>query len=244
MKLLLFSLFFGAAALCVSAAPIECKGLLVPYQQARMASRAQGVIASIKREGDVVKQGDVVMELENDMERLQVEQQRHILDLRSFEWKSTEELRRKNVVSQTEGEEKRINLEVAKVQLGQAEQLLERRKVTAPFDGVVSEKLREVGEAVDEFTPVLLLVNLDQLYLEVFLPATLTRQIKEGQIVPVSVPDLPGRVFQGRIDKLSSVVNAASGEFKVRILIPNKDRALVSGTYATAQITPQSETPD
>lgn len=239
---LIFAMAMSATILYASATPIECKGLLVPYEQARMASRAQGVIGSIKREGDIVKKGDVVMELENDMERLQVEQQRHILDLRTFEWKSAEKLR--GGISQTESEEKRMNLEVAKVQFAQAEQLLERRKVIAPFDGVVSEKLREVGEAVDEFIPVLFLVNLDHLYLEVFLPATRIREIKEGQPVAVSVADLPGRIFEGKVDKLSSVVSAASGEFKVRILISNSDRALVSGTYATAQINPDSRPAD
>lgn len=216
--------------------PITCKGLLVPYEQARMASRAQGVIAVIKDDGDIVKKGDPVMELEADMEKLQVEQQRHVLSLRTFEWNSAEELRKKNVVSQTEGEEKRMNLEVAKVQLAQAEQLLERRNVLAPFDGHVTERLREVGEAVDQFVPVLVLVDISRMYLEIFLPASRIREIKEGQAVKVTVPDLPGRVFDGTVEKLSPTVNAASGEFKVRILIPNADHALVAGTYATAEI--------
>ena len=234
-------LVFLAAAALVQAAPQDVKGLLVPYEQARMASRAQGVIGKIKDEGDVVKKGDIVMELENEMETLQVEQQRHILALRTFEWKSAEELRKKNVVSQTEGEEKRMNLEVAKVQLAQAERLLERRKVAAPFDGVVTEQLREVGEAVDEFTPVLILADINRLYLEVFLPAAHIREIKEGQAVTVKVPDLPDRVFEGRVEKLSSVVNAASGEFKVRVIIPNGDRVLVAGTYAMASFAPPGE---
>jgi membrane fusion protein (multidrug efflux system) len=220
---------------------ISCKGLLIPFEQARMASRAQGVIAAIKDDGDVVKKGDVVMELENDMEKLQVEQQKHILGLRAFEWKSTEELRKKSVVSQTEGEEKRMNLEVAKVQLSQAEQLLARRKVIAPFEGHVIDRLREVGEAVDEFVPVLVLVDINRVYLEVFLPASRLRDVKEGQLVKVHVPDLPDRVFEGTVEKLSPTVNAASGEFKVRVLIPNPDHALVAGTYATAEILTPAE---
>lgn len=237
-SLTLFAAVFSVSFLLHAEAPstIPCKGLLVPYEQARMASRAQGVIASIKDDGDHVKKGDVVMELENDMEKLQVEQQRHILDLRTFEWNAAEELRKKNVVSQTEGQEKRMNLEVAKVQLAQAEQLLERRKVIAPFDGHVTDQLRKVGEAVDEFVPVLALVDISRVYLEVFLPASRIREVKEGQTVKVRASDLPDRVFEGTVVKLSPTVNAASGEFKVRILIPNEDRALVAGTYATGEI--------
>lgn len=218
--------------------PIICKGLLVPYTQARMASRSQGVIETIRDEGEVVKAGDVVMRLESGMEALQVAQQEHILALRDFEWKSADELRRKNVVSATEGEEKRITLEVAKVQLAQARELLSRRTVLAPFDGVVSEQLREVGEAVDEFVPVLVLVDVNTLALEAFLPASRLKEIREGQSVIVRIPDEPEKSFQGRVDKVAPVVNAASGDFKVRIVIPNKEGALVAGTPATAEIDP------
>lgn len=225
-----------AVATVHAADPIVAKGLLIPCEQARMASRAQGVIATIKDDGDSVKKGEIVMELEADMEKLQVEQQKHILDLRTFEWNSAEELRKKNVVSQTEGEEKRMNLEVAKVQLAQAQQLLERRKVIAPFDGVVTERLREVGEAVDEFIPVLVLVDINQLYLELFLPAARIRDVQAGQAVTVKTPSLPDRTFEGKIERVSPTVNAASGEFKVRVLVPNPDRALVAGTYATVEI--------
>lgn len=219
---------------------IVCKGLLVPYTQARMASRSQGVIESIRDEGEFVKAGEVVMKLESGMEELQVAQQEHILALRDFEWKSADELRRKNVVSATEGEEKRITLEVAKVQLAQARELLSRRTVVAPFDGVVAEQLREVGEAVDEFVPVLVLVDVNTLALEVFLPASRLREIREGQPVTVRIPGEAEKSFQGRVDKVAPVVNAASGDFKVRIVIPNKEGDLVAGTPATAEIQPSA----
>jgi membrane fusion protein (multidrug efflux system) len=236
MKSALLAVFLLIGLAGARAEPISCKGLLVPVEQARMASRSQGVIASIKEDGATVKKGDAVLELENDMEKLQVAQQQHVLALRAFEWNSAEGLRKKNVVSQTEGEEKRMGLEVAKVQLAQAEQLLERRKVLAPFDGLVSEQMREVGEAVDEFVPVLVLVDISRLYLEIFLPAANIRNVHKGQAVSVHVADLPGKVFEGKVDQVSPTVNAASGEFKVRVLVPNPDRELVAGTYATAEI--------
>ena len=89
------------------------------------------------------------------------------------------------------------------------------RKVVAPFDGVVSERLRERGEAVDEFTPVITLINLNELYLEIFLPAARLRQVKLGLPVKVTVTDLPGQEFAGAIAEVSPGVNPASGEFKV-----------------------------
>jgi len=235
-------LFFASlivAGLCVAednpgSAGFTAEGILIPSAQARLASRAKGVIEEIKREGERVQAGDTVMRLESDMESLQLDQQRHILDLRTFERNASDELSSKSVISQTEVEEKRVNYEVAKVQIEQARQLLEMRKVLAPFNGVVAERLRERGEAVDEFTPVLHLVNLDQLYLEVFLPAARIGQIKAGDRVVVRPANLPGREFIGSVAGLSPSVNPASGDFKVRILMPNAEGLLVAGTTALA----------
>lgn len=218
--------------------PFSVEGVLLPSAQAKLASRSKGVIEEIKREGDAVKAGEVVMLLESDMERLQQDQQRHILDLRSFERAASDELSQKSVISKTEVEEKRVNHEVAKVQLEQAGRLLEMRKVVAPFDGVVSERLRERGEAVDEFTPVITLVNLNELYLEIFLPAARLRQVKLGLPVKVTVTDLPGQEFAGAIAEVSPGVNPASGDFKVRVRVANPTGDLVAGTAATAVFGP------
>lgn len=228
-----------AAGLCVAednpgSAGFTAEGILIPSAQARLASRAKGVIEEIKREGARVRAGDIVMRLESGMESLQLDQQKHILDLRTFERNASDELSSKSVISQTEVEEKRVNYEVAKVQIEQARQLLEMRKVLAPFDGVVAERLRERGEAVDEFTPVIHLVNLEQLYLEVFLPAERISQVKAGDRVLVRPSNLPGREFSGSIAELSPSVNPASGDFKVRILMPNAEGLLVAGTAALA----------
>jgi membrane fusion protein (multidrug efflux system) len=241
VKILVLCALLVAACWAVPVRAVELQetsfsvdGLLLPSAQAKLASRAKGVIEEIKREGDAVKAGDTVMRLESDTERLQHDQQRHILDLRSFERAASDELSEKSVISKTEVEEKRVNHEVAKVQLELAGRLFEMRKVVAPFDGVISERLRERGEAVDEFTPVITLVNLDELYLEVFLPAARLREVKVGAPVKVTVADLPGRDFQGVVAEVSPAVNPASGEFKVRVRVPNPRGELVAGTPAKA----------
>lgn len=212
----------------------EVQGLLIPFEQARLASRAKGVIDDIKHEGDRVKKGDVVMQLESEIESLQYDQQRRILELRAFERGSSDELAEKSVISKTEVEQKRVNHEVAKVQLELAGRMLDARKVLAPFDGVVAQRLRERGEAVDEFTPVITLVNLNDLYLEVFMSAARFRDIHVGDDVVVRAPDLPGRTFIGKVAEIAPAVNPASGDFKVRVLVPNREGALVAGTAALA----------
>jgi len=221
----------------IGAAPEEqagVQGLLMPFEHARLASRSKGVIESIRREGEKVKAGETVMRLESDMEVLQAAQQEHVLALRSFEKEASDELSQKSVISKTEVEEKRVNHEVAKVQLAMAKRMLEMRNVTAPFDGVISERLRERGEAVDEFTPVVVLVSLDKLFLEVYLPAESLQKVKVGDPVQVVSDQVQDKTFSGTVAEVAPAVNPASGEFKVRVSVPNPAGELAAGTAARA----------
>ncbi len=212
-----------------SPAGLRVDGLLVPVEHARIASRARGLIANVAGEGERVAKGQPLLELEKRMEELQIAQQRQLVELRTLEWESHRELLEKKVVGKNEAEQRRVSLEIARSQLEQTEHLLEQRSVPAPFDGVVVEQLRRVGEAVEEFTPVVHFVNPAVLHLEVFLPADHAPRLREGQRVAVEA----GGAFEGTVEKLTGTVNAASGEFKVRVRVPNADGRLLPGTTAT-----------
>jgi membrane fusion protein, multidrug efflux system len=219
---------------------IEAQGQLKPFREVRLASRAQGVIREIKEEGSEVNEGDTVMQLEDNLERLQVQQQQDILNMRAFEGKMGETLNKSEAISKQEAMEKSVNHEVAKIQLSQAVELLDRRRVVAPFHGFVTERLRGVGEAVDEFIPVLTMVDLSQLYFEAYIPANQVRFVDEGQPVEIRIDNFPEKIFHGIVALKSPVVNPASLEFKVKILVNNADLQLSSGLAGTCRILPKT----
>lgn len=215
---------------------IEAKGLLRPVREVRLASRSQGVIRSVVEEGTEVKEGDSVVQLEDAREKIEVEKQKRVLEMREFEGKAGQTLDTSGAISRLEGMEKTVNLEVAKLLLAEANELLDRRRVVAPFSGVVTERMREAGEAVDEFVPVLTMMDLSHLYFETYLPAEQVRNVREGQPAEVRVETFPERIFKGSVKLISPVVNPASSEFKVRIEIDNADRALRPGLPGTCRI--------
>lgn len=218
--------------------PVEISGMLKPFREVRLASRSQGVIQKILEEGTEVKQGEAVVVLEDAMEKLQVQQQLQVVAMREFESKASEKLGNQAAISRQEAMEKNINFEIAKIQLSQAQENLDRRKVAAPFSGVITERLREVGEAVDEFVPVLTMVDLEKLYFEAYLPADQIRQVHEGQRVEIRIPTHPEKVFNGVVRLKSPVVNAASTEFKIKVEIDNSQRVLSSGVAGTCRLLP------
>jgi membrane fusion protein (multidrug efflux system) len=215
-----------------NSATIELKGLLVPLDQANLSSRSTGVIREMKREGDEVRKGEVVASLEDDAEKLQVESAQAVLDKRRFEANSATSLHEKGTDSEDEARTAMTNLKTEDIQLKEALVALDKKTVKAPFDGVVTRRIREVGEAVDQYFPLLTMVDLSKVYLETYLPANRLRDLSQGQPVEVRVPDLPGRTFQGQVSFIAPIIDPASGEFRVKILLPNGDRALRSGMTA------------
>ena len=219
-----------------AAATLELKGLLIPLDSANLSSRSTGVIREMKREGDAVKKGDIVVSLEDDAEKLAVENAKAVLDVRQFEANYTRELQRKGSGSLADERTAATNLRTAEIQLQQAELAVEKKAVHSPFDGVVTRRIRSPGEATDNYLPLVSLVDLSKVYLETYLPASRLRDVQIGQPVEVTVPDSPGRKFAGAVEYIAPVIDPASGEFRVKILLSNDDHALRSGMAAVGSL--------
>jgi RND family efflux transporter MFP subunit len=249
---------FIAALLCVSlgavgaAAPdskansalLELKGLIIPFEQANLSSRSTGVIRMMKEEGAIIHKDETVVALEDETERSSVDQYRAILDKRRFEMEANQKLRSKGGSSEDEARTAQTNFKTAEAQLKQSEAILDKKLVKSPFEGVVVRRIRAVGEAVDQYLPVMHAVNLSKVYLETYLPANRLKDVRPGERVEIQASDLPGRTFQGTLDFIAPVIDPASGEFRIKILVPNEDGALRSGMSAVGMLAiPGPETP-
>lgn len=239
--------FHSAAAVETPAAPesLEVSGMIKPFREVRLASRAQGVIQTIKREGDAVREGESVMQLDDAVERMQLQQQEMLVEMRQAQHDAAELLGQGDGISRLEAKERYFHLQVALSQVDQTRALLDRLRVKAPFDGVVVERMRAEGEAVDQFIPVLTMVDLSKLYFEAFVPAHQIGLVREGQKAGVTVEVIPDHVFEGEVDLVSPVVNPASAECKIRVVLENTEGALRSGLPGKAIISlaPPEETP-
>lgn len=227
------------SSFATGAPPLELRGLLVPVEQANLAAPSAGVIREIRNEGDRVKNKEVVAQLEDATERAGVEQGRAVLKLRQAQADSSLKLRKNNATSEEDARVAVANLETAQAQLRQAEATLEKKSLRAPFDGVVTKRIRGTGEAVDQYLPVMIMVNPDRLWLEAFVPAARLGEVKPGTAVEVQAPDAaPGRTFAGKIDFIAPNVDPASGEVRVKVLVDQTDGALRPGLGAFGRLTP------
>jgi HlyD family secretion protein len=106
----------------------------------------------------------------------------------------------------------RAQLETAKTQLGYTE-------IRSPMNGVVLTKNVEVGEFVNPGTPVVTIANIEDLWMNIYIPETQTGLVKLGQPVSVSVDSFPKETFKGKITFVSS-----ESEFTPKTILTEEER--------------------
>jgi HlyD family secretion protein len=130
--------------------------------------------------------------------------------------------------AQAREKELRAQLEAAKTQLSYTE-------IRSPLDGVVLTKNVEAGEFVNPGTPVVTIANIEDLWMNIYIPETKTGLVKLGQNVRVTVDSFPGESFKGKITFVS-----AESEFTPKTIVTQEERIkLVYRTKVSLENTQQ-----
>ena len=123
---------------------------------------------------------------------------------------------------------------IAELELARATETLKRHTIHSPIDGVVVERYLNPGESVED-RPILKLAQIDPLRVEVVLPVERFGKIQVGQAATIHPEAGIGGEFQSSVSTVDPVLDAASGTFRVRLLLPNPDYALTSGLRCKIQ---------
>lgn len=113
---------------------------------------------------------------------------------------------------------------------------LEDVVIRAPFEGLVAEKYVSVGQFLQKGARVATLVRVDPLRIELTVPEIATAVVKLAENVRFSVQAYPDRTFDGRIKYIGPALRSDSRALVVEALVPNRDRLLHPGFFATARI--------
>jgi RND family efflux transporter MFP subunit len=129
----------------------------------------------------------------------------------------------------------RANLEAQQAQVNRLEQLTGFERVVAPFDGVITTRQIDIGSLVQadasSGTPLFSIAHTNVLRVQVYVPQDYFFGLKAGQQAEVTVPELPGRVFHGRLARSASALQPDSRTVLAEVDVDNSDGALASGLY-------------
>ncbi len=128
-------------------------------------------------------------------------------------------------------------LKVAQARLAVAERDLSDATIVSPVDGEITRKHVEVGELVEEGTPLFAIVKIDRVKVVVHVSELEITGLRKGQRAEIRVDGHPGVVFRGTVHTISAQADPQTRAFPVEILVIN-DRAekLLPGFIARVQI--------
>ena len=131
---------------------------------------------------------------------------------------------------------------VTKAKLARDQSLFDYSKITAPFSGVITERYANLGTLVQAGTtssqaiPIVKLSEDDLFRLVIPVPESYVRYIKVGDRVDVRVPSL-NRTFPGKVARFSVDVREDTRTMHTEVDVQNRDRVLIPGMYADADLT-------
>ncbi|HEY9106256.1 MAG TPA: efflux RND transporter periplasmic adaptor subunit [Roseateles sp.] len=136
-------------------------------------------------------------------------------------------------IAQADVQLARENRQIAKLEADHAQTLAAQKQLRSPIDGVVVEQALfpgEMAEAGEGRKPILKIAQINPLRVSVLLPAALYPRIKAGMKAEVR-PEKPldGDRYTSTVAMVDRVIDAASGTFRVHLMLPNADSALPGG---------------
>jgi RND family efflux transporter MFP subunit len=241
-------------------ATIDLPGRLEAYYRAPIFARVSGYLKSWSADiGAQVKAGQVIAEIEAPDLDQQLLQARADLASQHASAKLSEATlnRRKsliasNFVSMQEIDERTADLsnKKAAVNSGQAnverlEALAGYKKITVPFDGVVTARDTDVGALINagggSGPPMFVISDIRKLRVYVNVPQSYVPAIKIGAKAVISMPEYPTRTFPATVEASSQSVDVASGTTRMQLALDNAAGELMPGGYANVRMSLQRD---
>jgi membrane fusion protein (multidrug efflux system) len=242
-------------------ASIDLPGRLEAYYRAPIFARVSGYLKSWSADiGAKVKAGQVLAEVEAPDLDQQLLQARADLASQEASAKLSEATltRRKsliasNFVSMQEIDERSADLSNKKAAVKSGEANVERlealagyKKITAPFDGVVTARDTDVGALINAgggSGPAMFVISdIKKLRVYVNVPQSYVPAIRIGAKAVISMPEYPNRTFDATVEASSQSVDVSSGTTRMQLGLDNSAGELMPGGYANVRMSLQRDT--
>lgn len=204
--------------------------------EAQVVAKSSGVmVAQLAEEGDFVRQGQVMARIDPSRAQLEVQRSQATVNKLSNNFRRAQQLLAQNLISAEAHDQIRFDLESAKASLNLAKLELSYTNVVAPISGVVAQRMVKQGNLVGLNAPVYRVVNTQYLEAIMNVPEREMARIRAGMPVAMLVDAIPGQAFEGKVDRVSPVMDAGSGTFRVTLAFSSQ-QVLRAGMFGRFEI--------
>jgi membrane fusion protein, multidrug efflux system len=241
-------------------ATIDLPGRLEAYYRAPIFARVNGYVKSWSADiGARVKAGEVIAEIEApDLDQQLLQARADLTNQQASAKLSDVTLARRktliasNFVSMQEIDERTADLSNKNAAVNSSQANVERlealagyKKITVPFDGIVTARNTDVGALINagggSGPPMFIVSDIKKLRVYVNVPQTYVPSVKIGAKATITVPEYPTRTFEATVEASSQAVDVTSGTTQMQLALDNSAGELMPGGFANVRLVLQRE---
>lgn len=216
---------------------IEALGTARANESVEIKPRVASLITRIAfTEGELVEEGDLLVELENSEIRANLSVAEASLSESTSSYERSRSLIDTRVISEAELEQLAAAMQVDAATVEAARARLDNTYIRAPFTGRVGLRRVSPGGYVDTNTVITTLDDVDTIKLDFTIPETFLAVVSEDMNIVADSLVYPDRQFGGRVDSIDTRLDPVSRSVQVRAIMDNADGLLKPGMFMTVDL--------
>lgn len=216
---------------------IEIQGNVETDQNMIIYPEFSGILTQVYvKEGQHVSKGQRLAKIDDGGLSSQLARQEAQTTLAKTTFERQERLWNQKIGSEIQYLEAKTNYDASKAATQQLRSQLSKTLITAPFSGYIDDIIAERGQVVvPGQSPVMRVVNLNDMYVDASVPESYLGKISKGTEVIVDLASL-GTEITGTVRQVGNFVNPDNRSFSIKIAIPNKDQMIKPNLIATVRV--------
>jgi membrane fusion protein (multidrug efflux system) len=186
-------------------------------------------------EGDAVRAGELLIRLQDDEQRSALHKAEVELRQAKREYDRQKSLYDRQLVSEQVFNDAALIYDQAEIAMEDARRNLTYTEVRAPFAGIVTERLVNVGDYVTLNQPLFRIVDFDSIVARIYVPEKELPFLATGLDARLTAEAIGGASFVGKVDRISPVVDPGTGTVKVTVATPRQE-GLRPGMYVEVEL--------
>ena len=183
-------------------------------------AESSGVILEVlAEEGDRVSKGQVLARLESDTQQVDADEEKARYEHEKLNFERRIDLFERQLINQQDFETAKLTLEQMRLRFERASIQLENTIVRATVDGVITERIAQVGRRVTANRQLFTMMNLDELHANVNVSGQHLLSVKQGLKAVIDSDLIEGVQYEAFVKLVSPVVDPGSGTFKAKVAV-------------------------
>jgi membrane fusion protein (multidrug efflux system) len=212
-------------------------GSVAAVQGVTVSADLPGTVDRIGFEaGRSVREGEVLALLDTRQEQAQLAAAEAQKELARLSFERMQGLLNENVVSRAEFDRATADVRQTDARVGEIRAAIDRKTIRAPFAGILGIRHVNLGQYLSAGDALVTLQSLNPIYVNFGVPQQAMAQVRAGRTVRVTVGDLAGVEFSGRVTALDSVVDESTRNVTAQATLANPEGRLRPGMFVQAEV--------